>query len=731
MKLSLKKALSLVVVSAMLVAALAVSVFAAPPAIAADIKLTSANDTGATVNDIIVWTSANADDTAPTGYNWWYKALLEYDDTAKTFKVIETEAMGQEASVYSTWKLGYGRIVIMAHDTNTADTASFSAVSKLSAGKSFFFVGDYDEVLAATGAITVTLTPTEPVGGGYWVKPYKHTFTDGFNIYGDTNTKIFRDDAATGLVDGNWLEDATAFGTEGVYLVQNIDSTNINTRPVVTLAYKYAEATSINTIKIGFYGEFSSMIGLPENDIVISTSEDGENWTEVATLQHGLTLAGDVADLANAEKGTKIATLTLEEAVTATYIKADLVYAPSPFTDKVVWEFIALTEVEFAMVEAEEPAPDYSAKPFFVTHYNNGTAEGAGVIYTDTDTAGAWWHHIAFAPVEGADNAYEIVEIVLGDKGEGVALTIPEGGFVYGVNAGNNWKDLCEANGVTGDGSTGLWYDNEFYASQPNYVTELSQAGFAAPYSWKVGDKYAVIGIDLEGLTVPTTTPELQWYEEGYVCTATIVPYVKYDETLSIDDKGTEEETDDVHSYAVANGFTFTINGINGTIAGEDTYIIDSADAYATCNPNWAISVQLRPTEDGLYEVVRVIATPGSPENAAIEWEEGDIVLVVHSNHSGPKCIDWTGAEITCPNYQAKIAAVALKAGDKLNVTETEAYVLMPGEVIETDDGEGEGEGEGSEGDDVKPGDASNMIVFAILALVAIAGSAVVIKSRK
>lgn len=35
------------------------------------------------------------------------------------------------------------------------------------------------------------------------------------------------------------------------------------------------------------------------------------------------------------------------------------------------------------------------------------------------------------------------------------------------------------------------------------------------------GDQIRFTGIDLEGQTVPTDTPELGWYEPDYVCTAT------------------------------------------------------------------------------------------------------------------------------------------------------------------------------------------------------------------
>ncbi len=343
----------------------------------------------------------------------------------------------------------------------------------------------------------------------------------------------------------------------------------------------------------------------------------------------------------------------------------------------------------FAFAEGEEEsapvAPDYSTKPFWLTHYDE-YKEAAGCVMTEADLGGTWGYHIAFAPVAGLDNVFEVVAIddgsgETGSAGHAVALEVPEGGFVYVMELGNDYEDLYNS-------------DPEAYGwvkGWPNYCNPGCNETTAMIKTWSIGDKFVFEGLDLEGKTVPTTTPDVLWYNDAddgdeleYVCTATVTPYVKYDETLSIDDKGTEEDTDDIHSYAVANGFTFPINGINGTIAGEDTYIIDNSDAYATCNPNWAVTVHLAPV-DGLYEVVKVIESPG--EGATLDLAEGEIALVVHANYSGPKCIDWTGAEITCPNYQAKIAALALKAGDKLLFAEdnSSAYVLMPGEVVETE----------------------------------------------
>ena len=82
------------------------------------------------------------------------------------------------------------------------------------------------------------------------------------------------------------------------------------------------------------------------------------------------------------------------------------------------------------------------AEMFWVTHFNDGSSEGAGAIFTETDTAGGWWIHVAFAPaqVEDLENVYEIVELTNGlSDGSATTVAVPEGGFVWAINTGNNY----------------------------------------------------------------------------------------------------------------------------------------------------------------------------------------------------------------------------------------------------------------------------------------------------
>ncbi len=149
------------------------------------------------------------------------------------------------------------------------------------------------------------------------------------------------------------------------------------------------------------------------------------------------------------------------------------------------------------------------AEMFWLTHYNDSSREGAGVVFTETYTGAAWWLHFAFAPVAGAEDAYEITAIANGlEDGSAKPLAVPEGGFVYAVNTGNNWP------AINPDGS-GI-----------NYTSANCTGAIARAKKWKVGDKFTFTGLDLEGKTIPTSTSGKDWYDPDYVCTATVAPYV-------------------------------------------------------------------------------------------------------------------------------------------------------------------------------------------------------------
>ncbi|MBR6562843.1 MAG: discoidin domain-containing protein [Clostridia bacterium] len=145
----------------------------------------------------------------------------------------------------------------------------------------------------------------------------------------------------------------------------------------------------------------------------------------------------------------------------------------------------------------------------WVTHFNNTAAEGAGSIFTQEYTGCAWWVHAAFKPVEGLENVYELVEKSDGaSNGTATPLAIPEGGFVYAVNTGNDWISI----------------NNDEH--DVNYKNKGSSDSLSLIRSLRIGDKLQFSGLNLDTMVIPTTTEYIDYYSEGYVCTAKYAKYV-------------------------------------------------------------------------------------------------------------------------------------------------------------------------------------------------------------
>lgn len=152
-----------------------------------------------------------------------------------------------------------------------------------------------------------------------------------------------------------------------------------------------------------------------------------------------------------------------------------------------------------AGVSAEEE------KPLWITHFNNNTVEGSGVIFTDSYSGAGWWLHYAFAPT-AEEGVYEIVDSSNGlADGSALALEIPEGGFVWAANTGNDYITLNPNDPTAVD-----------YTS-PNCSNCINDVLM----SWMIGTYVKFSGLDLEAQTIPTSTADVNWYEDAYVCTAT------------------------------------------------------------------------------------------------------------------------------------------------------------------------------------------------------------------
>lgn len=111
--------------------------------------------------------------------------------------------------------------------------------------------------------------------------------------------------------------------------------------------------------------------------------------------------------------------------------------------------------------------------------------------------------------------------------------------------------------------------------------------------------------------------------------------------------------------YDTAIGYVFDIEDVNGTINGEDATVLNTADGLANCG-SWSIYFVAEELEDsGYYKAI----TDGAAMNGtapSIDLKGGQIIVVVHSSTSNPDQAD------LYPNWEDKVAALAIKAGDCL-----------------------------------------------------------------
>lgn len=178
--------------------------------------------------------------------------------------------------------------------------------------------------------------------------------------------------------------------------------------------------------------------------------------------------------------GAKVSSVTVASTVTTLYAR-----------------FIELhTDVDYSNDVNYDPT--VYPYPLWVTHFD-ALAEGAGSIMTVPYSDGGWSFHIALAPTDIA-GTYEVTAMSNGMyDGSGKALDIPEGGFVYVLNVGNDYTSL---GGV-------------------NYQSTACRTTLSYALAWKLGDKITIGNLSTVNKVVPTTTPDIEWYYDDYQCTAT------------------------------------------------------------------------------------------------------------------------------------------------------------------------------------------------------------------
>ncbi|MBE6578411.1 MAG: discoidin domain-containing protein [Ruminococcaceae bacterium] len=497
-------------------------------------------------------------------------------------------------------------------------------------------------------------------------------------------------------------------------------------KPTVDLG----EVASIGKVRLNLFDGCTSGITTPET-VTLKVSTDGETYTDV-----------DVKSFewpADGSSNVIWVEFALETPVDARYVCLEM---------KMRTTFVFINEIEVYAPAAEggnEPVEPAAPEMFWLTHYADGTVEGSGVIYTEEDTAGDWWIHVAFAPIAGADNAYEIVEITNGlSDGSAAKVAVPEGGFVWASNYGNNYPAI------------GGYGDDAIDYTSPNCTDAINRAT-----AWKVGDKFVISGVDFE--TIPTSTPDVKWYDDAYVCTATIAPYVPgstvkpvvpaVKETITVDGK----LDDNAYKSAVwfndgiwqsANGATLEDLDVAYTVRSDDDNI------YLTIKVNQGVdfATALNPDawdQSGATNFRIWLMGDGMSERVFYDllWDGEEFVPFLkkkptdHLTYEAGIGDDYINMEIAIAKSDLSITdsfklMVTYSTPNCLNADGTNAYNAfhitacdeMPsGWSSNTDAYETYNCADIALGN--APGDES-ILVFAVLGLLAIAGAAVTIKSK-
>lgn len=137
-----------------------------------------------------------------------------------------------------------------------------------------------------------------------------------------------------------------------------------------------------------------------------------------------------------------------------------------------------------------------------ITHFNTFTPEGAGAILTpaagDTvPSSYAWWVLVTFDWDE-TDYCYKVTRVQNAGGVDKSTTEIPEKGFVYAVNIGNNYPKLYKDTG------------NEIYKDKPNYINEPTLTSYNYALTLEVGAKAYVYNTDLLNCTLDTNGKD--WY---------------------------------------------------------------------------------------------------------------------------------------------------------------------------------------------------------------------------
>ncbi len=461
---------------------------------------------------------------------------------------------------------------------------------------------------------------------------------DKFTIVLGDGVKVLNSDVDSAialLTDGNFALDAGAWGnnTSGVVAIQNPNPANVNSKTAADLIWEFGETPeAYNTIRFGIYSDANVMIGYPTEDDVYF-SDDGVNWISgYSKLGYGETLLDTFATFEEnaTAPGAIIGEIRLENPQTYRFVKISLQFPKSPFTvdngytsetAKPRWEFIGLTEAfEFDYVEPSSVITDFNVDEYWESRYGRGA--GSFAFTTAEEYKVAWdnfitssYTQVAFAPVAGVENTYEVV--VIGNS----ELTFPEGGFIWTA------------------------YNSAEAGSAAEAAINLFK-------SMTVGDQYTFTGIDFE-----KGFGEKDAKVEKYVAPVE-------DEPFWSEGEYTIDETGNWNPY-FAWGYEFAIDSVNST-SGACTAIFDNATDYAAKGPGkWTTQLVLAPVagEEGVYELIKAYKTTGKNaqgnlDAGNIDFEGGKIVLSVQDSGTRPEKND--DGTLKFPNWEDRAASWGL-----------------------------------------------------------------------
>ena len=412
-------------------------------------------------------------------------------------------------------------------------------------------------------------------------------YNAGLNIELSDNEQLLNiDDAAAIklLTDGDWALNAEAWGgnTNGVVLVQNKNATQQNAWGQANFIWKFEDTPDpYNSIKFGFYSDVNSMIGYPtEEDVWFSNN--GVDWVSgysSSDIGYGETIPDAMTkfDGEATPAGTVIGEIKLRNPQTYKYVKIELYYPKSPFTEengyvdgtaKPRWEFFGLTEVfDFDLVPTSTVVTDWNAHQYWE---GRGGSNGSYAFNNAEDYAASsltWWKHVAFAPVEGKENTYTIAGIR--EAGENPLLAFPEGGFVWcawgDASAGTPGKAALNLFGTMTEGDiyvlTGFDVAGEFVQ---NDATITKWVDPDAPANVALGSKYEIVGLAPSSSYPDTANKELtdgarvngKYNEPGWVGVILTGTVRAFDVVVTLGDGETVYNIDKIIVNAGAKGAT-------------------------------------------------------------------------------------------------------------------------------------------------------------------------------